>query len=425
MRQIPTILAFTIDTTIERPHRRSRPCADASQAVRRGDRLFDDRYAGRTSSSDKSAGNHTSGARNQSRISTLFSLAAAAVQTYTGKPLEMRRCRSSTKAADHVVLLLPPRRAARTRPEHGSRVVQRRPSPDAASFRSPMRIDEPPQRSAPVRAAARSSSSVRRRARQLGDFVHDGARTLPGLFVNARLADQMMRGILSCASRRCGSTSLLIFALPLLLGARHSRSCARRSRSQRRSSATLVYAYINLSLFVKELVLGRFGPRRARDAARHDVRRRFTALSYEGGQKRMVTNLFGMHVSPAIVSDILGQDDPRGALALKGKRVKRDDLLQRYSRLHRDVGDDDARRDLRATQRVFRRDVRDHLRSTAATSTSSSATASWRSSRRRTKRRTTPKNAVHLRRQAAGKDSRTQRQVDGRGQARVHRRHGR
>jgi adenylate cyclase len=36
----------------------------------------------------------------------------------------------------------------------------------------------------------------------------------------------------------------------------------------------------------------------------------------------MVTNLFGMHVSPAIVSDILSHEDPRNALALKGKKVK-------------------------------------------------------------------------------------------------------
>jgi adenylate cyclase len=43
---------------------------------------------------------------------------------------------------------------------------------------------------------------------------------------------------------------------------------------------------------------------------------------HEGAQKRMVTEMFGMHVSPAIVSDILKQDDPRSGLALTGKRVK-------------------------------------------------------------------------------------------------------
>ncbi len=42
----------------------------------------------------------------------------------------------------------------------------------------------------------------------------------------------------------------------------------------------------------------------------------------EGSARRMVTNLFGMHVSPAIVTEILKQDDPREALALHGKRVK-------------------------------------------------------------------------------------------------------
>jgi len=43
---------------------------------------------------------------------------------------------------------------------------------------------------------------------------------------------------------------------------------------------------------------------------------------HEGSQRRMVTNMFGMHVSPAIVADILKQDDPMAALQTKGKRVK-------------------------------------------------------------------------------------------------------
>jgi len=42
----------------------------------------------------------------------------------------------------------------------------------------------------------------------------------------------------------------------------------------------------------------------------------------EGSARRLVTNLFGMHVSPAIVTDILKNDDPRTALALRGKKVK-------------------------------------------------------------------------------------------------------
>jgi adenylate cyclase len=36
----------------------------------------------------------------------------------------------------------------------------------------------------------------------------------------------------------------------------------------------------------------------------------------------MVTQLFGMHVSPAVVGEILKQDDPADAIALRGKRVR-------------------------------------------------------------------------------------------------------
>jgi len=45
-------------------------------------------------------------------------------------------------------------------------------------------------------------------------------------------------------------------------------------------------------------------------------------VTTESAQRRFVTDLFGMHVSPAVVAGILQSDDPKHALALSGKLVK-------------------------------------------------------------------------------------------------------
>ena len=56
----------------------------------------------------------------------------------------------------------------------------------------------------------------------------------------------------------------------------------------------------------------------------------------EGSARRLVTNLFGMHVSPAVVADILKQDDPRGGARAARQTRESDDLLQRHSRFYGD-----------------------------------------------------------------------------------------
>jgi adenylate cyclase len=151
------------------------------------------------------------------------------------------------------------------------------------------------------------------------DYSTTARGVLPGLFINARLADQMMRDTYLRVAP-LWLNIVLVIALPLL-----SALCFTFMRTTfaivTSVIATLVYSYLNLFLFIKQLywldlihvvlamLLGTM----------------FVAIYrvlHEGNQKRMVTNLFGKHVSPAIVSDILGQDDPQGALALKGKRVK-------------------------------------------------------------------------------------------------------
>jgi class 3 adenylate cyclase/CHASE2 domain-containing sensor protein len=156
-------------------------------------------------------------------------------------------------------------------------------------------------------------------ATALTDFWDTARGRRPGLFINARLADQLMRGAFLRVAPLWFDI-LLAIALPLLSAL--TFTLMRTSQAIFISLfATIVYAYLNLAIFVKLLlwidlvhvvgamILGTM----------------FVAIYRvinEGSQRRMVTNLFGMHVSPAIVDDILKQDDPKAALALRGKRVK-------------------------------------------------------------------------------------------------------
>lgn len=156
-------------------------------------------------------------------------------------------------------------------------------------------------------------------ATALNDFEDTARGRLPGLFINARFADQMMRGnFLRIAP--LWFDVLLTIALPLL--AALSFTLMRTTQAILISLfATVVYAYLNLAIFAKLLIWIDL----IHVVGAMILGTMFVAIYRvinEGSQRRMVTNMFGMHVSPAIVADILKQDDPKGALALKGKRVK-------------------------------------------------------------------------------------------------------
>lgn len=156
-------------------------------------------------------------------------------------------------------------------------------------------------------------------AQGLGDFVTTAGRgSIPGLFVNARMADQIMRAsYLRAAPRWLDAT--LAFAFPLLIAWGFSRM--RTGAAIFVALATLaLYAYFDLWLFAAHL----YWLDLVHVALAMVLGTTFVALYRtldESAQRRMVTNLFGMHVSPAVVSEILDRDDPRGALALRGKRV--------------------------------------------------------------------------------------------------------
>lgn len=156
-------------------------------------------------------------------------------------------------------------------------------------------------------------------AQGLFDFITTARGRVPGLFINARLADQFMRGYYMTAAPDSFNI-ILIIALPLL--AALSFTLLRPSLAILISVVGIVlYAYVNLFIFITKLVWF--------DLLHVGLAMLLATMSVaiyrvlqEAAQRRMVTNLFGMHVSPAIVKDILANDDPKSALALTGKKVR-------------------------------------------------------------------------------------------------------
>jgi adenylate cyclase len=312
MRQLPTVLGYLVNTTTgsllgEAPVAPALKSAAAAVGY-----VTDDTPGGYLLGQAPEIDTESSGENANQK---LFSLAAAGVQTFNGKPLDTAAIPKFEEGPNaKVMLLLPPR------PEHvqvqGTESISADfPGRGIISFANAF-LEKPSDLRPFANGALIYVGST---AAGTFDFSTTTRGRIPGLFVNSRLADQMMRGNYMRVAP-LWIDILLLIALPLL-----SALCFTFMRTTfailTSVAATVIYAYANLWVFIKDLywfdlihvvlamLLGTM----------------FVAVYrvlYEGSQKRMVTNLFGMHVSPAIVSDILDQDDPKGALALKGKRVK-------------------------------------------------------------------------------------------------------
>lgn len=244
----------------------------------------------------------------------LYAFPAAAVGAFANRPVNASAIPTD---ADGRMLLLPPKISA-----HQDLATATQVQTQAFAGRGAIALgDALTSNPADLRAFASGALIfVGATAQGLGDFVTTAGRgRIPGLFANARLADQLLRGLYLRAAPH-GLDVTLCFALPILLALAFvvMRTPAAIVFA---IAVALVYAYVNLRLFVVNLywfdlihvefamLLG---------AAAVAAYR----LVGEGSARRLVTNLFGMHVSPAIVSDILKNDDPRAALALRGKKVK-------------------------------------------------------------------------------------------------------
>lgn len=156
-------------------------------------------------------------------------------------------------------------------------------------------------------------------AQALGDFVLTPNGRYPGVFSNLRFMDQFMTNTYITRSRPWINIVLLLL-LPIGVGFIVTRL------------APLIGVGSSLALIVvySAIVILTYGYRLYwLDLIHVDGAMLITALFValyrvitEGADKRAIRDMFGKHVSPELVSEMLKNDDPKAALNLQGKRVK-------------------------------------------------------------------------------------------------------
>ena len=310
LRRMPAVLAYPLNTTTAGQIGEQRPIpvlANAAAAI--GFNAVDTPggyLIGQPMEIDTSAGGTHANER-------LYSLAAAGVGTLDGRPVDTA---AIPKDDGGRMLLLPPKIASHQDLDTGTQVLTQ-----TFAGRGTISLgDALTNSSASLRAFAGGALLlVGATAQGLGDYATTAGRgRIPGIFANARLADQLMRGFyLRPAPPALDLTLAIVLPLLIALGFALVRTPLAIALSL---AAALVYAYVDIGLFVVNLYW--------LDLAHVELAMVLaTALvaAYrlvgEGSARRLVTNLFGMHVSPAVVAEILKEDDPRAALALRGKRV--------------------------------------------------------------------------------------------------------
>ena len=152
-----------------------------------------------------------------------------------------------------------------------------------------------------------------------GDFILTPLGRYPGVYANLRMMDQMMTHKF-IAPVPDWVDILLIVTLPFLLGFFVTQFAATRGILFC-LLAILIYASICIYLYATSLIwldMMHVGGAMLLATLFVAIYRTIT----EGADKRMIRNMFGAHVSPDVVSEMLKSDDPKGALALQGKRVK-------------------------------------------------------------------------------------------------------
>ncbi len=313
LKSVPTILAFPINTTstgqlgIELPSPTLLPYAKGigySSVDFPGNVLIGQRMQIKTGSSGQYANR------------TFLSLAAGGVELATGNKIDLSTL--PTDENGRFLLVVPEVAVRQVTTDHGQQVNEH--TPDFIA--NPLSFSDAYQEKvSDLRQSVNGALVyIGNTAQAQGDFVHTArSPEFPGLFANARLADQLMRHIyLTEAPLWLEIVLIVLFPLLIALAFNFMKTTHAIAISL---VSTLVYAYLNEWLFVVKLYwLDLVHVVIAMIAATLFVG--LYRVLYEAGQRRMVTNLFGMHVSPAIVSDILAHEDPRNALALKGKKVK-------------------------------------------------------------------------------------------------------
>ena len=313
MHRVPTVLADVIDTTTAGRIGVQPPVPALKNAAAAVGFTSTDRPGGYFIGQPVEIDTGATGTNANAR---LLSEAAAATQTFTGKPFD----KSSVPTTDgRLILLTPELLALQGVNSQGAGVeyhVVNFAGGSVIPFASVL-TDTIPQ----LREFAKGRLIyIGATAQGLGDFVNTPRYgSMPGLFANARLADQLMRGLyIRSAPDWLNIALMIVFPLLIALALTYLRPGAGIALAL---LATAIYIWVNLALFVNTLIWVDLV-----HVAISMVLATVFVASYriliEGAQRRVVTELFGMHVSPAVVGDILKQDDPRAQLALQGKKVK-------------------------------------------------------------------------------------------------------
>lgn len=313
MRQVPSVIGYSVGTTTSGQFGAQFPPPTLQQAAANIGFTTVDSPGGYLLGMPLQIDTASTGTNANEK---LLSLPAAAVTTFQGHPIDFASIPTFNSGGGRVMLVLAPKTESHL---IGGADVDTTDYPGRGimSFADVYNTNDIKGLSEFAKGALIYIGST---AAATFDFstTARGAR-IPGLYINARMADQLMRGYYLHIAPFWLDV-LLAIVLPLISAL--SFSLMRTSYAIVAGLvAMLAVAYLNAYLFVEHLywidlihvslamLLGTM----------------FVAIYRvinEGAQRKMVTNMFGMHVSPAIVKDILSQDDPRGALALRGKRVK-------------------------------------------------------------------------------------------------------
>ncbi|MEO9170753.1 MAG: adenylate/guanylate cyclase domain-containing protein [Candidatus Baltobacteraceae bacterium] len=310
MRSLPTVLAYSIDTTNAGRIGESRPAPSLLPSAAASGFLTVDTPGGYLIGQPLQVTTDSSGSAHQNE--RLFSLAASAYQTYRGRDDGFK---GVPLLDGHTFVLLPPTIERRQDIATGTQALL-----PAFAGRGVISFSDAYRENAGQLApfARGALIYIGASAQGLGDFSTTARGRMEGLFVNARLADQLLRRIY-VQPAPAWINVLLIVTLPLLiaLGFTFVRTPFAIAASL---LGTLAFAYVNLVLFITRLVWVDL----IHVIVAMLLATLFVALYrvlHEGSQRRLVTGLFGTHVSPAVVKDILAQDERGGALALQGKKV--------------------------------------------------------------------------------------------------------
>ncbi|HTW85374.1 MAG TPA: adenylate/guanylate cyclase domain-containing protein [Candidatus Sulfotelmatobacter sp.] len=156
-------------------------------------------------------------------------------------------------------------------------------------------------------------------AQALGDYIVTPNGRYPGVFSNLRLMDQLMRHYYITRVPPWIDIALIV-ALPLLVGF---------AVTQLRATVGVAVA-LGIVVLYSLFAIWLFGATlHWIDLIHVDLGIVLAALFValyrtitEGADKRVIREMFGKHVSPALVDQMLSHDDPLKALDLSGKRVK-------------------------------------------------------------------------------------------------------